>query len=114
MISVQVIEQDKLYELTKWSGELLLGGLRQLENANPTVLQNARGVGTFCAIDVKSPSLCIALVQAIKQNGALVGTCGTQTIRFRPTLMFGPRHVDLFLSIFKTALNQIPADACTQ
>jgi len=104
---VQVIEQDRLIQLTRQAGAMLLDGLKQSQQRYPALLTNARGLGTFCAIDIKDAATCGLLTKTIRQNGALIGTCGTRTIRFRPSLIFGPQHAEMFMSIFNAALDQV-------
>lgn len=36
--------------------------------------------------------------------GVHLGACGTQSIRFRPTLLFQPHHVDIFADIFQSVI----------
>lgn len=48
---LKTIRQDNLLEVTVKAGDVLLSGLRRLENQFPGILHSARGIGTFCAVD---------------------------------------------------------------
>jgi 4-aminobutyrate aminotransferase-like enzyme len=51
---LKTIKSDNLLENTRQAGEVLLGGLKDLENRFPKILSGARGLGTFCSIDCDS------------------------------------------------------------
>ena len=48
---LKTIKSDNLLANTQQAGEVLLGGLRDLESRFPKILSSARGLGTFCSID---------------------------------------------------------------
>ena len=45
------MKQQNLIELSNKTGDVMLKGLEELENKYPSLLNAARGKGTFCAID---------------------------------------------------------------
>jgi 4-aminobutyrate aminotransferase/(S)-3-amino-2-methylpropionate transaminase len=92
-VIVEVAERDRLLDSTRITGELLLSGLRELETRLPHVLSQARGQGTYAAIDARDPETQAKLLHTLRQRGVEVGGSGTQSIRFRPALTFAPRHV---------------------
>jgi 4-aminobutyrate aminotransferase/(S)-3-amino-2-methylpropionate transaminase len=102
-VIVEVIERDGLLAATKSSGELLLQGLSGLAARHPGVVSGARGVGMFAAIDARDPATQLALIDALRQRGLEVGGSGARTIRFRPALVFGPRHVAEAMGILDDA-----------
>ena len=51
---LQAIKQDDLLENTRQAGDVLLNGLKELQNKFPQYLNSARGLGTFCAINCDS------------------------------------------------------------
>ena len=55
------------------------------------------------AFDCTTPAMRDALHAALRDNGVLVGVNGTQSIRFRPALTFGPQHVAEFESVLGVA-----------
>ena len=48
---VKTIKADNLLENTRTTGEVLLNGLKDLQNRYPQFVNSARGLGTFCSID---------------------------------------------------------------
>ncbi|KAH3873713.1 4-aminobutyrate aminotransferase, mitochondrial-like [Dreissena polymorpha] len=105
---VKVIREQGLVERTRVTGEYLLTGLRQMQDKYPGILTKARGLGTFCAIDFHNTESRDSLVFKLRQRGVHTGTCGSVTLRLRPSLIFQTRHVDLFLEHFQTVLETMP------
>jgi 4-aminobutyrate aminotransferase/(S)-3-amino-2-methylpropionate transaminase len=54
---VKVIKRENLLSKIAKTGEYLLKGLESLQTQYPNILLNARGRGTFCAIDFSTPEL---------------------------------------------------------
>lgn len=104
---VKVIKQENLLENVKVTGEYLLFGLNEMQAKYPGILSKARGLGTFCAIDFKDTATRDKLMHILRQRGVHTGSCGSATLRFRPTLLFQKKHVDIFMEHFNAALAQI-------
>ena len=51
------MKQQNLLELSNKTGEVMLNGLLDLENKYPSILNAARGRGTFAAIDCPSAQI---------------------------------------------------------
>jgi 4-aminobutyrate aminotransferase-like enzyme len=51
---LKTIKNDNLLENTRQAGDVLLNGLKDLEQRFPKILNSARGLGTFCSIDCDS------------------------------------------------------------
>lgn len=96
-VIVDVIERDRLLQVTARSGEALVAGLRALCEAHPHLFAEARGAGTFAAIDVADATRRDLLVREAARRGLELGGSGLRTIRFRPALIFGRRHVEIAL-----------------
>ena len=47
------------------------------------------------------------LIDALRQRGLLAGGSGSQSVRFRPALVYGPRHVAETLDLFESALGSL-------
>jgi 4-aminobutyrate aminotransferase/(S)-3-amino-2-methylpropionate transaminase len=48
---MKTIKADNLLENTRKTGEILLNGLKDLQNKYPQIINSARGLGTFCSVD---------------------------------------------------------------
>ncbi|MBX3181741.1 MAG: L-lysine 6-transaminase [Polyangiaceae bacterium] len=82
---LEIMEEDQVLANVTARGEELLTGLRELEARVPEVT-GARGRGLMCAIDLPSAELRGRVVRRCFEEGMVVLPCGTQSVRFRPTL----------------------------
>ena len=103
-VILEVIERDRLLEHTANVGELLVAGLCELQARLPDMLSQARGQGTFAAIDVVAASARDRVVKAAQRSGVEVGGSGQRSLRFRPALIFGERHVAELLERLEAAV----------
>lgn len=101
---LKTIKSDGLLENTKKTGEVLLGGLKGLEQKFPNILSAARGLGTFCSVDCDSAARRDGLLVKLRAQGVNVGGCGEKTIRLRPALIFQEHHANIFLDKLETVL----------
>jgi 4-aminobutyrate aminotransferase / (S)-3-amino-2-methylpropionate transaminase len=100
---LDTIENDRLVAHTSEIGGLLVSGLRELTAQHGEILSQARGAGTFAALDVRDAPTRDRLVDAAKQRGLECGGSGERSIRFRPALVFSSRHVAECLQILDDA-----------
>ncbi|KFA75669.1 hypothetical protein S40288_08578, partial [Stachybotrys chartarum IBT 40288] len=72
-------------------GDVLYTELEKLSTQYPEQIKNLRGKnqGTYIAFDTQDPA---GLVSAMKRLGVNIGTCGTNTVRLRPMLIFDETH----------------------
>ena len=101
--AVEVIQRDNLVALQVDSGKVLLDGLKDLEARYPGVIRASRGLGTFIATDAPTEAKRDAFVMAMRKAGVLVGGCGESTVRFRPALVFEPKHAHMVVDV----MNQV-------
>ena len=106
-VVIDAIERDNLLEVVKDAGKTLLEGLEEMQQKYPSVLANARGVGTLVAIDCDTPARREAVLSALLQNGVDIGGCGSATIRARPGLFFTSQHARVFLKKFDDVLSEV-------
>lgn len=104
---IKVIKSEKLVESIERVGTKLLGGLERLSREHPNLLKNARGRGTYCAIDFSTPELRAKAIEQLHKNGVHCGGSGESALRIRTTLTFNEKHVDLFLDRFTKVLKQL-------
>jgi L-lysine 6-transaminase len=82
---LEIIVNEKLLDNAAARGAELLSGLERIAERLDRV-QNARGLGLMCAIDLPSPEVRNRVVRQCFDDGMIVLRCGRQSIRFRPTL----------------------------
>ncbi|KAJ0401258.1 hypothetical protein P43SY_010982 [Pythium insidiosum] len=111
MISLEafldVMDQDRLLENTSITGKYLHAGLEDLSTKFPALVQNVRGQGTYLAFDLPTEAQRNEMVAILKTLGVATGGCGTTSIRFRPALVFQPRHADECLERLDRACQQL-------
>lgn len=106
-VILDVIERDGLLRVTEDAGEVLQTGLARLASDHPHVLENARGVGTFCAIDGADAAMRDRILGALRMRGIWAGGCGSRTIRLRPALVFTPAHAAIFIDALSSVVAEL-------
>lgn len=101
-VILEVIERDGLIAHTASVGHYLVERLVGLGEAFPSVFSQGRGAGTFAAIDVRDAATRDKLIDGLRQRGIEAGGSGDRSIRFRPALILGSRHVDEAIDGFAT------------
>jgi len=101
---VKTIKKESLLDLVTDSGNIMLDGLKELEQRYPHLLNSARSMGTMAAVDCKTEQARDKIVNELKQVGINVGGCGKSTLRIRPALIFAPKHVHIFLDKLDSVL----------
>jgi len=104
---LEIIEEEKLIENAQQVGAHLLGKLTAFGEEYPTLLSNARGRGLFCAMDLQSPELRLALRTKAYTKGLILIGCGERSIRFRPPLTISKDEVDQGISIIRESLKEL-------
>ncbi|KAL4726264.1 4-aminobutyrate transaminase [Fusarium chlamydosporum] len=96
---IQEILDKKLVEQTARVGTKLYAELESLAAKYPEHIQNLRGKdqGTFIAFDTKDPA---GLVRSMRHIGVNIGTCGKNTVRLRPMLIFNEEHIPMLVGAF--------------
>ena len=101
---LEIIEEEHLVKNAELQGKRLLQGLEAIEQNHPQILSNARGRGLMCAFDLPTAEKRDELQKRLYQNGLLVLTCGSVTIRFRPPLNITSEEIDEALAIVEKTL----------
>jgi len=104
---LETIEKEGLQRLVNVVGQELMEILRSASGTHPEYISNLRGAGTMIAFDASSPALRDGLAAHLRNKGVLVGTNGTQSIRFRPALNFNSAHVHEFKNVFLKSLDEL-------
>jgi len=104
---LETIEKEGLQKLVKEVGRELADILSNASSTHPEYVSNLRGTGTVIAFDASTPELRDSLATHLRNNGVLVGTNGTQSIRFRPALNFNSAHVSEFNKVFQKSLDEL-------
>ena len=82
---LEIIVDEQLVENARVRGAELLAGLEAIQARRPLV-DNARGLGLMCAIDLPDAKTRDAAIKRCFADGMLVLACGQRSLRFRPAL----------------------------
>lgn len=107
MITVKEVERLHLLENAKITGNYLHQGLFELSKEFPQMISGVRGIGTFLAFDIANDPLRTNIQKTMMQKGVVMGLCGAQSIRLRPTLLFTPKHARLLLDKLHETLSEL-------
>ncbi|MFH1004105.1 MAG: ornithine--oxo-acid transaminase [Bacteroidota bacterium] len=101
--SLQVLEDEKLYENAIRLGKILLHELKEIQKLRSDIIINVRGKGLFAAIVIKERKektaweLCLAL----KEKGLLAKPTHGDIIRLAPPLVITEKQLMKCVSILK-------------
>ncbi|XP_021963765.1 probable 4-aminobutyrate aminotransferase, mitochondrial [Folsomia candida] len=104
---LEIIKRDNVLENVQSTGSLMLKQLKEFQNKYPNHLNSARGLGTFCAINCANGQLRDKIINLLREQGVQAGGCGENALRFRPTLVFQPKHASIFFDKFETVLKKL-------
>ncbi|KAK0051107.1 4-aminobutyrate aminotransferase mitochondrial [Biomphalaria pfeifferi] len=104
---VQEIKQKKLVANAALVGQVLLNGFLELQSLYPGVLQNARGLGLLCAVDISTPAKRDNIIHRLRNKGVNIGGCGLSTLRLRPCLTISTSQAFMFLNILDSVLAEV-------
>jgi 4-aminobutyrate aminotransferase len=109
LATLEVLEEEGLYERCRVVGRRLLERLRQHTTAVPSVLE-VRGVGMMIGIELDSAAMAAAVQRRCFDDGALVLTCGPgeNVIRVIPPLNLTDGEADQAGAILGRALAARP------
>ncbi|CAI5710865.1 unnamed protein product [Hyaloperonospora brassicae] len=94
---LKVVADDSLLENVKITGNYLKTGLQDIADEFPALVSNVRGQGTYLAIDFPTEAVRNDFVNLMKMKGVASGGCGATSVRFRPSLIFQPKHAAEYL-----------------
>lgn len=108
---LDVLENEKLVQRARATGEIALAGLRQVAGKH-AMIGDVRGSGLFfgCEFvsDGKQPEAKAVqrIVNMMRERGVLLGSSGLHAnmLKVRPPLAFGAEEANLFLTTFDDAL----------
>ncbi|GME99626.1 unnamed protein product [[Candida] boidinii] len=103
------IREKNILPQIKETGDYLFGKLESIQSKYPTWMRNLRGKGKACFIawDTPSGDDRAKFLNAMKLNGVNMGGCAEVGVRLRPTLVFGKKHVDIFVERLDQVLSTL-------
>jgi L-lysine 6-transaminase len=104
---LEIIEEESLVENARVVGDHLLSNLNDLEKEFPRLVDNSRGRGLFCAMDLATAQERDQLKRKAYEEGLILIGCGDRSIRFRPPLNTTKEEITEGLAIIRKALQEI-------
>lgn len=104
---IKVIKSENLVQNIEKVGIKLLSSLEELSKKYSSLVKNARGRGTYCAIDFSTPELRNKALKLLHLNGVHCGGSGETALRIRTTLTFNEKHVNQLLERLEKVLKQL-------
>ena len=92
---LKVIKDEKLFKNSIKTGNYLLQGAGKIKQ-----IQNLRGEGSMIAFSIQNMENTKAR-ELFSDRGIIVGICGQDSIRLRPSLVLKKKECDKFLKILK-------------
>jgi 4-aminobutyrate aminotransferase len=106
LATIELMQEPGFLENVVARGEQLRGGLRELQQEHPSILQ-VRGLGLMVGVEFDDPARVAAVIKHSLDEGHLIlmnaGTYG-RSLRWMPPLVVNEREIDLALAAFGAAL----------
>lgn len=103
---IKEIKSKNLLENIQETGSVLINGMKELQDKYPKHIENARGRGTYAALDFKTAALRDKGIKDLHLQGVHCGGSGDRTLRIRTTLTFNKNHANLFLERLNKVLSK--------
>ncbi|MDB5130836.1 MAG: L-lysine 6-transaminase [Mucilaginibacter sp.] len=97
---MEIIQEDNLCENAARIGAYLQNELVRVSKSH-SVIHNVRGKGLLTAFDLPDKTARDKFIQLGLEKNVMFLGCGDQTIRFRPALIIGEKHIDDGLEILE-------------
>ncbi|MDI6765564.1 MAG: L-lysine 6-transaminase [Bacteroidota bacterium] len=104
---LEIIEEDNLVENARVVGYYLQSRLQELQVEFPMMVNNARGLGLFCAIDLINPAIRNDVRKKALEKGLVILGSGERSLRFRPPLTIQKHEIDEGVNILKESLKEL-------
>ena len=109
---LEIIESDGLIANAARMGEHLVAGLQRLQEQHPALVSNVRGRGLMVAMTFASPALRDeATTRCRDEQSMIVLGCGTDALRWRPSLCVTAAEIDLALDRLAAVLDGLDPSA---
>jgi 4-aminobutyrate aminotransferase / (S)-3-amino-2-methylpropionate transaminase len=66
---LKTVKEENLIENTRKTGDVLLKGLKDINQRHSKLIQNVRGRGTFCAFDMPNASVRDKFIGQMRNTG---------------------------------------------
>ncbi len=104
-----VIKNEGLVERAKKLGQYLRAGLRSVQDKHGATVVQVRGLGLWCAFDVRPTELAQPLVVEMARRGVVVGSMlnSAGTVRVAPPFIIERSQIDRFIEVLGDSLTAL-------
>jgi L-lysine 6-transaminase len=103
---IEIIHEEGLVDNARVVGEYLVNQLHKLSEIHPDLVFNPRGRGLYSAFSLRDTELRGRVIDNCYENGLLILSSGSTSVRFRPPLNLTKDQVDEGISIIDTSIRQ--------
>lgn len=104
---LEIIVDDGLLDNAAARGAELLQGLLAIQSRHGDLISNTRGSGLMCAFDLPNKKVRDAAIKTCFEDGMVVLSCGTSSIRFRPALNVSAEIISEGLKRLEKAIEDV-------
>ena len=108
---LEVMEEDDLVANAARVGATFKSALQDLAGELDGFVTNARGSGLLLAIDVPDEAARGAVISNAMKEGLFALSCGSRSIRFRPSLIFTEDDVGTAIERLRPALKRVASSS---
>ncbi len=108
---LEIIVNENLLENARDRGAELLAGLQATQTKYADIVDNARGLGLMCALDLPDTETRNRVVRQCFEDGMIVLACGSRSVRFRPTLTVSQEAIQEGVARLDQAIGEVVAKA---
>ncbi len=103
--TIRILEEEELIENATRRGQQLLQGLRQLSGRFEPVGE-PRGLGLMLALPLEDPLEASEVMNRALDHGLVLGTAGSNSLRFVPPLILTERNVETMVEKCEATLEE--------
>jgi L-lysine 6-transaminase len=105
---LEIIERDGLIERARVTGAQFLAELQRLADASPGLVDNVRGRGLLCAVDLPTGAVRDEVLRLLRQEEKVLALpCGDRSLRFRPPLSVTTDELGVGLTALGRCLDRV-------
>jgi len=101
---IDIVKRDALLDNVNSVGQFLHQGFLELEQETNGLVNSSRGRGLYRAFNMDTTENRDKIVAECFKNGAIVGGCGINAVRVRPSLNFSHSEAEQLLDILRKSL----------
>ena len=102
---LEIIDEENLVDNAKAVGEYLLQNLHAIQIQYPELVSQARGLGLMCSFNLPDSDTRNKFLDKLYEKKVLMLGCGQKSVRFRPPLNVGVKHIDEAMTKIKEVLS---------